>query len=342
MKNSQKANFVGMRVRWTYVFSMIFLMCWQPRLLAQNVAPVAVDDAFAAGLNSTLTVSASNGLLSNDSDANGDATMAVVTTPVTNPSNGTLGLSSDGSFTYTPDPGFAGTDSFTYRVCDDGTPNTLVSRFDFDTSTITDAIIGPNASSVNPNAAQIGCGIHFPSGAGGSTGFDIVVPNATGIFDFTSFAVSFEYQDQESTADIVTAGNFRIFHSAGNSMGVTITVINGTTGLQQSFTQTLGNFLAGNNPYTVAYNETSGIVSYTANGTTTTFPMAPANSPLDSSAATDVIIGRFMDGSGSSLPSLCSMEFVDASILCDDADVDITVTASVITNRRITYRVNPN
>ncbi|NAY91509.1 hypothetical protein GTQ34_06235 [Muricauda sp. JGD-17] len=309
---------------------------------AQKATPVAVNDTYSAGINSTLTIAAANGVLANDSDANGNGTMSVQTTPVVDVSSGTLALNSDGSFDYTPNPGFVGNDSFTYRVCDDGSPSEVVSRFDFDTSTITDATIGPDATSVNPNAAQTGCGIHFPSGAGGSTGFDIVVPNSSGIFNFTSFAVSFEYQDQESQADIVTAGNFRIYHFRPNEMGVEIDVINSTTGLTETFTQNLGNFLSGNNPYTVAYSETTGDVTYTANGTTTVFPLAPPNSPLDSSLSSDVVIGERMDGSGSSSPSLCSMEFVDNSVLCDEADVTLNVVSNIITNRKITYRVNPN
>lgn len=309
---------------------------------AQNVAPVAGDDAYAAGLNHTLIRSSVDGVLANDADANGSTELRVQPTPVLAPSSGTLVLNTDGSFTYTPNSGFIGSDSFTYRVCDDGTPNTVVSRFDFDTARLTDATIGPNATSINPNASQTGCGMHFPTGAGGSAGFDVVVPNTTGIFDFTSFEVSFEYQDQESQADIITAGNFRVYHIGGNTMGIQITVINGTTGLQQSFTQSLGNFLGGNNPYSVRYDESSGEVTYDANGTVTTFSVAPPHSPLDVSLATDITIGRRMDGSGSSLPSLCSVAFVDASLLCDEAAVAINVMATIITNRRITYRVQPN
>lgn len=331
-----------MLTRKTAIGLLLFVLFTTPVTLAQNVAPVAVDDTYSVGFDFSLTRDGTNSLLSNDSDANGNSTLSVQTTPDTNPSNGAVVLNTDGSFTYTPNNGFVGTDSFSYRVCDDGTPATVVSRFDFNTVTITDATIGPNATSVNANAAQTGCGIHFPSGSGGSTGFDIVVPNSSGIFDFSSFEISFEYQDQESTADIVTAGNFRIYHIGGNTLGVQITVINGTTGLQQSFTQSLGNFVSGNNLYSVAYNETTGNITYTANGTTNTFAVAPPNSPLDSASATDVTIGRFMDGSGSSLPSLCSMEFVDTSVLCDVGTVTIDITASIITNRRITYRVDPN
>jgi len=321
----------------------VVLFVTAPTILnAQKAAPLAVDDSYNTGLNSTLNVLTSNGLLNNDSDANGNGTMSVQTTPIVDVSSGVLNLNSDGSFDYTPNPGFVGSDSFTYRVCDDGTPSVVVSRFDFDTPTITTATIGPDATSVNPNAAQTGCGIHFPTGSGGSTGFDIVVPNSSGIFDFTSFAVSFEYQDQESQADIVTAGNFRIYHFRPNEMGLEIDVINSVTGLTETFTQDFGNFLSGNNPYTVAYDETTGEVTYTANGSSTVYSVAPPNSPLDSSSATDIVIGERMDGSGSSSPSLCSMEFVDNSVLCDEADVTLSVLATIITNRKITYRVNSN
>ena len=38
---------------------------------------------------------------------------------VTAPPNGTVVLNADGSFTYDPEPAFAGTDSFTYQASDD-------------------------------------------------------------------------------------------------------------------------------------------------------------------------------------------------------------------------------
>lgn len=310
--------------------------------LGQKSAPVAVDDSYTIGYNTTRNVSAANGLLANDTDTNGFGTMAVQPIPVTPPANGVVVLNADGSFSYTPNTGYLGADTFTYRVCDDGTPNDVVSRFDFDDPDLTVATIGPDATSVNPLAAQLGCGIYFPTGAGGSTGFDINVPNTGGIFDFTSFTTTFEYEDQESTADIITAGNFRVYHITGNQVGIRVDVINGTTGLPDSFTQNLGNFVAGNVPYTIGYDEISGNVTFTANGTTTVFAVAPAYSPLDTSLAGDILLGRFMDGSGSVRPSLCSMEFVDDSRLCDEAVVALDIRATIITNRRITYRVRPN
>ncbi|MFT6795265.1 MAG: hypothetical protein ACJART_000397 [Maribacter sp.] len=215
--------------------SILFSICLLPetKLFAQNVAPIAFDDTYGGSLNRELNIYANSGLLSNDIDANTGTFLTVGTTPVTMPTNGFLTLSADGSFIYTPNPSFVGVDSFEYQVCDDGTPNSLVSQFDFDTLPLTNATIGPNSTGINSNTVQTDCGIRIGSGAAGSAGLDVVVPNTGGIFNFESFLISFAYRDQEGTADIVTAGNFRIYHISANTLGISINVINGTTvGLQ--------------------------------------------------------------------------------------------------------------
>lgn len=55
------------------------------------------------------------GVLSNDTDPNGDTLTAVL---VSGPANGTLTLNPNGSFTFVPNPGFIGSDSFTCRASD--------------------------------------------------------------------------------------------------------------------------------------------------------------------------------------------------------------------------------
>ena len=57
----------------------------------------------------------------NDSDVEGGV-LTYNTTPTVLPSNGTVVLNADGTFTYTPNGGFNGTDTFEYEVCDDGNP----------------------------------------------------------------------------------------------------------------------------------------------------------------------------------------------------------------------------
>jgi len=79
-----------------------------------NMPPVASGDAYAVDQATVLTVPAP-GVLANDTDANGDPLSAVL---VTNAGHGSVALSADGSFTYTPSASFFGTDSFTYKAHD--------------------------------------------------------------------------------------------------------------------------------------------------------------------------------------------------------------------------------
>jgi alpha-tubulin suppressor-like RCC1 family protein len=76
--------------------------------------PSALDDSYSTNQNTTITVVAP-GVLSNDTDEDGDLLSAIL---VSGPGNGTLTLNADGSFTYTPAANYAGTDSFTYKVND--------------------------------------------------------------------------------------------------------------------------------------------------------------------------------------------------------------------------------
>ncbi|HEX2293040.1 MAG TPA: tandem-95 repeat protein [Gaiellaceae bacterium] len=80
-----------------------------------NDAPVAAPDGFATDEDTVLEVDAP-GLLANDTDVD---TASVSAIEVTDPAGGSVEVSPDGSFTYTPDPDANGEDSFTYRV-DDG------------------------------------------------------------------------------------------------------------------------------------------------------------------------------------------------------------------------------
>ena len=76
-------------------------------------APVASNNTYAADQDVTLSVAAP-GVLGNDSD--GDPLTAAL---VAGPTHGTLAFNADGSFTYAPNAGYFGPDSFTYTA-DDG------------------------------------------------------------------------------------------------------------------------------------------------------------------------------------------------------------------------------
>ncbi len=90
----------------------------------ENIPPVAEDDSFATSEDTSV----SGSVTGNDSDPDGDT--ATFTT-LSGPANGTLDWNTDGTFTYTPDPDFNGTDSFVYEVADaDGATATAVVTID--------------------------------------------------------------------------------------------------------------------------------------------------------------------------------------------------------------------
>ncbi len=84
-------------------------------LVTDNTAPDLVDDSAATPEDTPVSVD----VLVNDSDPDGDP---LITDSVTQPANGSVVIETDGTVTYTPDPDFNGTDTFTYTACDDGVP----------------------------------------------------------------------------------------------------------------------------------------------------------------------------------------------------------------------------
>ena len=80
-----------------------------------NDAPTAADDSYSVDEDTTLTINAVDGVFGGDLDIDGDLLAAAIDQ---SPSYGSLVLNEDGSFSYTPDANFNGSDSFTYRVGD--------------------------------------------------------------------------------------------------------------------------------------------------------------------------------------------------------------------------------
>lgn len=79
-----------------------------------NTAPIAADDRASVDAGSTIDDRAP-GLLFNDVDPDGDPLVAMRDS---GPGNGTVIVRRDGSWAYTPAPGFIGSDTFTYVASD--------------------------------------------------------------------------------------------------------------------------------------------------------------------------------------------------------------------------------
>ena len=86
-----------------------------------NDAPVAVDDAYSTPEDTTLPIIGS-GVLGNDNDPENDSLSAILDSTTI---HGVLVLNPDGSFDYTPNVNFVGSDSFSYHA-NDGTDDSNI------------------------------------------------------------------------------------------------------------------------------------------------------------------------------------------------------------------------
>jgi Bacterial Ig domain/FG-GAP repeat len=187
------------------------------------VPPTAVDDSYSAPFGTPLTVTAVTGVLANDT-----GTSPLSASGASDPPGGAVALNADGSFTYTPDPGFSGTDTFTYTASN-STPTT-------DTATVTITVGAPPVV-VAPNAVNDSYSTPFATA--------LPVPVATGVLandtgtrpltagaasDPPNGAVSLNADGSFTyTSDAGFAGTDSFSYGAANSAGsdtatVTITV----------------------------------------------------------------------------------------------------------------------
>ena len=95
---------------------------------------MAADDGYSIDEDTTLTVR-QPGCWATTATSTAIALTAVL---VSGPAHGTLTLNADGSFTYTPDANYNGTDSFTYKA-NDGTADSNVATVTLTVTAVNDA-----------------------------------------------------------------------------------------------------------------------------------------------------------------------------------------------------------
>jgi hypothetical protein len=110
-------------------------------LTVDETAPIGNPDFYAVNENGTLTVTAVNGVLANDEDAEGDHLSASL---VNRPGHGTIDLSVGGGLSYTPDPGYFGTETFTYQASD-GVLSSLPTTVSIRVNQVISGILPPSA-----------------------------------------------------------------------------------------------------------------------------------------------------------------------------------------------------
>lgn len=160
----------------------------------RNVAPVAEDDVAMTDEDTPVSV----GVLSNDSDANGDPLSVVV---VGAPADGVAALGGPDTVVYTPTVGFMGTDTFTYTVSDGNlTDDAIV------TIIVTSANTPPTISNIPDQTTQMST----PVGPVPFTVWDLETP-----------ADALVLSSESSNVGLVPDGNI-VFGGSGADRTVTI------------------------------------------------------------------------------------------------------------------------
>lgn len=197
---------------------------WRVGMPIRSGTPSTIDDAYTMSANTVLTVPAP-GLLANDS-ANGGGTMTAQI--VSNVSAGSVSLSLDGSFAYTPPAGFTGTATFTYRAVNAAGPGFA--------STVTIVVTTPSVPPTTTNdsfltsfntplsIAAPGLLANDNSNGGGAMSAQLVTGVTAGTLNLNANG-SFSYTPPAGFAG-ATSFSYRAVNSvgSGNTATVTLTV----------------------------------------------------------------------------------------------------------------------
>ena len=262
---------------------------------AANDSPTATGDTFngtnsaLAGVTlavstspSTPNVAVTGSVLSNDTDPDTPHANLTASAGTTSTQGGVVAFNADGSFSYTPAPGFTGSDSFTYTVHDNASPDRT------DTATVTINVAGPRVWFVNPGGAAGGNGTSVSplnslaplSTAGGSDSLDgngdvIFVYQGSGNATSGGFVLEANQRlvgqpqglsvtNTNGTYNLVTAGGAN--PTITNTAGAGLTLADGNTIQRVNVTNATGVGVTGNAVGTLTYGANTTISGNTGGG----------------------------------------------------------------------------
>jgi hypothetical protein len=188
-------------------------------LVVSNRPPVANTDSYDVLEDDALMVAAP-GVVGNDTDADGNP---LSTALVSGPAHGTLALNADGSFTYTPFPGYHGLDSFVYKA-NDGQADSDVASVNITVSEVNDA---PAIAAIGDRAVDEGTLLTFVT-AGSDVDGDPLIHSAANLPEGATF-------DASTRTFSWTPG----FAQAGTYKGVRLQVSDGSLSAFEDITITV-------------------------------------------------------------------------------------------------------
>jgi VCBS repeat-containing protein len=271
---------------------------------AVNDAPVAINNTASVAEDAILT---GTSVLANDTDPDGAVALTAVL--VTGPSNGALTLNANGTYTYTPNANFNGTDQFTYRASD-GIATSNEATVLITITAVNDAPVAQNDTKTTSEDVVLNSSVTATDVDGGTLTYTMVsgpanatlTLNANGTYTFTPNAnfngsTSFTYTASDGTATSNTATvtiSVTPVNDAPTATNDVATVaedavLNASTVLANDADVDAGTTLTA----VLVSGTTSGTLTLNANGTYTYTPNANFN-------GTDQFTYRASDGSAQS------------------------------------------
>ncbi len=188
-----------------------------------NNLPVAVDDGYSTDEDMALTVPASTGALSNDSDPDGDPLTAIL---VAGSANGALALNVNGSFTYTPTTNFNGADSFTYKA-NDGLLDSNTATVSITVNAVNDAPVADDKAVTTDEDISAPITLTGSDADGNSLTFSVVTGPASGSLSGAAPSLTYTPNANFNGADSFTyKANDGLLDSNTATVSITVNAVN--------------------------------------------------------------------------------------------------------------------
>lgn len=187
----------------------------------------------------------------------------------------------------------------------------IISQFNWNSNPITNAVVGPNASSAGLTATSSAGGVGGtnglnPGSPSPASDINLTIPNTGNVFDIPNIDISIDYRRNESTAEMIKRGSFTF--NTGTSVAnfrVTYRVTTGTVVTTVTSSNVAIPLDATFRNYRFTYDNCTGIGTMYVNSAVvwTCSPTTPGQN-LYWVGDGSIIIGSQMDGANNNVPNL--------------------------------------